>query len=555
MPPGAAGPVARRRRVRLSLLGKVFLGVSAITVAFSVVGLLSLSRLRILRANVVTVREGILPISDKLSVMRRELRAFMDQLQSDKVPRVKSLLPRFRPFDQVRQLEELVDEIGRSFNIEPAARDMLAGIGTRLESLRTATNLRQTLESRSEPAVHKVLVDVQGAGSNERLYDALARAFVAAADSQRLNDARQIQDELSTIVLQILRELSETRREFRRFITRVDVAARSAENRTVLVIVVATVAAFVLVAVVLVWVAHTLRPIQRLREGADRVAHGDFALVDVQTSDELGELAEDFNQMAIRLAERDRQLARQRDELHRAERLATVGKLSSQISHEIRNPLLSMGLNTELLGDELDDLERVAGSGKAREARVLLGAIRGEIDRLTNVTSNYLKLARLPRPELSRADLNALVRDLSEFMRAEMQRVNVERVLQLDARVEPFDFDASQLRQSLLNLIRNGLEAMEGGGTLSLSTRRADGEVEISVADTGKGIPEEQHATIFEPFVTTKPSGTGLGLPLVREIVHEHGGTITVESRPGAGTVFRLRLPYRRPEERAISPQ
>jgi signal transduction histidine kinase len=300
--------------------------------------------------------------------------------------------------------------------------------------------------------------------------------------------------------------------------------------------------------IVLVWVSSTLKPIQALRRGANRVAQGDFALVTVPSRDELGQLAEDFNQMAMRLAERDRQLTRQRDELHRAERLATVGKLSSQISHEIRNPLSSMGLNTELLIEELELIE--AGQGSPAEAKALTRSIGAEIDRLANVTSQYLRLARLPRPDLQTADLNALVQGLLNFMREEMSRHRVAHVFEPDPTLPSFPFDEGQLRQCVLNFIRNAIDALTTDARssadearITVRTRLLGDVAELTVHDNGPGIAPENLARLFEPFFTTKSSGTGLGLALVREIVAAHYGEVRVDSQVGLGTTFTLTLP------------
>ena len=229
--------------------------------------------------------------------------------------------------------------------------------------------------------------------------------------------------------------------------------------------------------------------------------------------------------------------------LLRSERLAAIGKLSSQITHEVRNPLNSLSLNVEMLEEEL--------AGKDGEAKTLLGAIAGEIERLTQITEGYLDFARLPRPRLERAPLNSLVDSLLRFVREEAQKSDVRVVSELASELPEVLADENQLRQALLNIVRNAVEAMRAsngsgnkhGGTLTVATRRAGEHVEITVRDDGPGISPKDLARIFDPFFSTKSEGTGLGLPLTQQIIEEHGGTIACASEPGRGTIFTIRLP------------
>ena len=501
--------------------------------------------MRALSRNVQVVREAILPLSDRMMTVQSDLAAYRRELASGDLLAVKTMVPRSHPFGLVLGLEKDLSAVRDRFPLDPTGARLASGLAKRLKALRRQTDLRSSLEARLKPAISNVLMAAPQARSNEELYEALARAFVAAVDQERREDAKQIQVELGTILERINREFSSMRKEFRQFIVRAEGNARRSEDWSTTLVVVATGAALLISILVVFWINRTVVPIQHLRAGTRRIARGDFALVSVETDDEIGQLAEDFNQMAIRLEERDRQLARQRDELARSERLAMVGKLSSQISHEIRNPLSSMGLNTELLEDELRDLGCVGDQGHTHEALTLTRAIRGEIDRLTNVTSQYLRLARLPHPKLELADLNSLISDLLGFMREELDRNRVTREVTLDPALTPFGFDPSQIRQSVLNLVRNAIEAMSPGGQLRVATVAEPGFARLEIADTGAGISSEALAKLFEPFFTTKPNGTGLGLALVREILHEHGGTITVTSTPEEGTCFTLRLPRR----------
>lgn len=217
------------------------------------------------------------------------------------------------------------------------------------------------------------------------------------------------------------------------------------------------------------------------------------------------------------------------------ERLAAIGRMAAHVTHEVRNPLSSIGLNVEMLEDELADGDE--------EARALMRAIQEEIERLRGVTDEYLRLARLPEPHLDPEDLGALVAQIASFVKREMKAARIEFEVSLED-VPPVALDTPQMRQAVLNLLRNAREAQPPGGRirLSLSTRGED--VVLEITDEGAGIPEEERERIFDLFYTTKELGTGLGLPLTQQIVAAHGGTIVCEAPvTGPGTVFRIVLP------------
>jgi two-component system, NtrC family, sensor kinase len=279
-----------------------------------------------------------------------------------------------------------------------------------------------------------------------------------------------------------------------------------------------------------VWVVITLRPLRRLRDAAKRVAAGDYASrIDDKGPSEVAELAREFNSMARAIEERERELVR-------SERLAAVGKLSAMITHEIRNPLSAIGLNAELLDDEL--------AGNA-EGRALCQAIHKEVDRLTAITEEYLAFGRLPKPKIESEHINAMVDALASFVREDLAAKHVELALELGEHDPIALVDASQLRQCLVNLVRNATDATvaKGGGTVTLRTRRAGDRVEIQVEDTGVGIPPEVLPRLFDTFFSTKAGGSGLGLALTHQIVKDHGGDLDVASIVGKGTTFTVSIP------------
>jgi len=276
---------------------------------------------------------------------------------------------------------------------------------------------------------------------------------------------------------------------------------------------------------------RALRPLSVLRVHARRLGGGDYSQrTGVKSNDEIGDLAREFDAMADAIQEREHRLIR-------SERLATVGRMAAHIAHEVRNPLASIGLNAELLGDEIAE--------RGEEARRLVTSIVGEVDRLAEITETYLRFARLPRPKLERESLGAIVTSVVEMSRGELAQAGVEVSVEIDPGLPDIAADEAQLRQALINLIRNAREALSGGAVrrLEIVVRGAAGRIAITVHDSGPGIGPANLGKIFDPFFSTKDRGTGLGLALVQQIVVDHGGQIEVTSAPGTGTTFTMTLP------------
>jgi PAS domain S-box-containing protein len=222
-----------------------------------------------------------------------------------------------------------------------------------------------------------------------------------------------------------------------------------------------------------------------------------------------------------------------------AERLAAVGRLAARVAHEIRNPLSSLSLNVELLGDEIEAL----GGDVSEEARNLLRAITAEVDRLTYLTEEYLHFSRLPPSKLEPGDLALLLEDLVQFTGTELRQRGVQVQYEVPERLPPVRFDEAQLRRVFLNLFRNAMDAMPEGGIIRLRAWSQNGKVLVSVRDTGPGVPESERERIFDPFHTTKDFGTGLGLSIARQIVREHGGEIRCVGGRERGAEFILEFP------------
>lgn len=224
-----------------------------------------------------------------------------------------------------------------------------------------------------------------------------------------------------------------------------------------------------------------------------------------------------------------------RERLARSERLALVGQMLAQITHEVRNPLNAMSLNAELLDEELALLP----AEHRAEAREMLETLTSEITRLEAVTEHYLDLARRPSPSIEPQDLAAVVAEVIRLLDEELRRGGVALTLEAD-NVGEVPADGNQLRQALLNVVRNASEA--GARRIAVSLWRDPWGVHIAVADDGPGMDPETAARALDPFFSTRARGTGLGLAITRQILEDHGGSIRIE-RPERGTRVILGLP------------
>jgi signal transduction histidine kinase/HAMP domain-containing protein len=223
-----------------------------------------------------------------------------------------------------------------------------------------------------------------------------------------------------------------------------------------------------------------------------------------------------------------------RKTMGRMERLASLGRLSAGIAHEIRNPLTGVSL----LLDELHDRLLNQPVDQALIRRSLQ-----EIERLEGLVGELLNFASSPQGRLEPGDVGEVLHDTLFLVKKQCQQAGIELVEEIDATFPPFPLDRDKLKQAFLNLLANALDAMPGGGKLTVAAHAAEEGVRVAIRDTGEGIPADRLPLIFEPFYTSKEEGTGLGLSITHNIVSDHGGRIEVSSRPGEGSVFVLCFP------------
>ena len=413
----------------MSVATKIFLGFTVVIVSFGLVSVDSIFRMRSLGENLRFLREGVIPTRDKLKDLHSELKAFevaLSRRRLSDLEWLQSFLPTLEPFERIAEMVSRIDALADRAHVKPANRRMLAEVGQRLEVLVSGRlALDGLLEARGLPRVQKLITELPPEATDPDLFALLARELDQCVRDDDLATAREIQRALRGIFRHVERKILEVAHRYTLAIeATTQQAERDEDNAILAVIISSTVALFISLAALFVSYL-TLAPIRQLRGGVRRISEGDYERrVRVSTRDEIGQLAAEFNKMAQSLAERDHILEQQREALLRADRLATIGKMSSQVTHEIRNPLSSIGLNVELLEDEL---ERAAtgDADAAAEARALLGAVTAEVDRLRAVTEQYLRFARLPKMTRTTASLSRVLTELLNFMREELAGLGI----------------------------------------------------------------------------------------------------------------------------------
>ena len=284
--------------------------------------------------------------------------------------------------------------------------------------------------------------------------------------------------------------------------------------------------------------ARVSRPVVSLAEAARRVAAGDLgAKVEVESSDELGELAASFNRMT-------EDLVQQKDRTLQAERVAAWRELARRLAHELKNPLFPLQVTVENLmrakQKSPEMFEEVFDEGTA--------TLLAEINNLKTIIGRFSEFSKMPQPQRRPTQVNDVVGSVLRVFHAQLRGNDKEKNeitvhTALAESLPEISADPDLLHRALQNLVLNAIDAMPKGGELTIRTATLGDQVEISVSDTGSGLTQEECGRLFTPYYTTKQHGTGLGLAIVQSVVSDHGGTISVESTKEKGTTFRIELP------------
>jgi two-component system sensor histidine kinase HydH len=258
-----------------------------------------------------------------------------------------------------------------------------------------------------------------------------------------------------------------------------------------------------------------------------------LSLIAAPLKDEMG------REMGSVLLLRDlREIRDLQEKVRRSERLASLGRLAAGVAHEIRNPLSSIRGFAQYFVNRLKGHEEDQGY-----ASIMVK----EVDRLNRVITDLLDFARPKEPRREMHSLENILDHSLKLLEPELtgKKVGIEK--EFEPNLPPVFTDRDQISQAFLNLLLNSLESIDGGGKIRIRLKKSRGQpsVEVSVADTGRGIPQADLERVFEPFFSTKRKGTGLGLAIVHQIVESHGGDIEVESREEVGTTFRITLPVK----------
>ncbi len=283
------------------------------------------------------------------------------------------------------------------------------------------------------------------------------------------------------------------------------------------------------------------RPVTELARAAQRVTAGDLEFqVQAMQRNEVGTLSRTFNEMIVGLR-RNRELE---DQLQRAERSAVVGRFASGIAHEIRNPLNFMNLSIDHLQARFIAPPRSNHEAESvrHEAANILGLIKDEIGRLNRLVSDFLSYGRPAKLKMKEIDSRTLLEEVIGLVHTQADQQGVKLNLRIPSKAQ-FEADAEQIKTCFSNLIINAVQAMPDGGELNIAVAYNGAMLQFEFQDTGHGIDANPIEQIFEPYYSTKETGIGLGLPLTKKLIEDHGGEIKVRSEIDQGTTFTVTLP------------
>lgn len=282
------------------------------------------------------------------------------------------------------------------------------------------------------------------------------------------------------------------------------------------------------------------RPIRSMAEKMALVEAGDLSVrMTTDSADEIGVLMRSFNSMVENLDKARGELEQfHYRQMERADRLASVGEMSAGIAHEIKNPLAGISGAITILADDFAEDD---------PHKQIVYEVLEQIQRLDKTVNDLLFFGRPGKPEFNYVDINALLKTTLFFVSQHPEAKNIHRIKELTKNLPAVWIDEKQIQQVLFNIILNAIQAMQDGGTLVIETDPAEKDgndyVRVRIIDSGSGIPTDELDKIFVPFHTTKTQGTGLGLPICRQLLEQHGGEIEIVSKPDEGTTVTILLP------------
>jgi two-component system NtrC family sensor kinase len=491
---------------KLSIPRRVFLGFALVLTVSGTVSVASFVQHQRTAGALRLLHEGLLPLALAVSEVRASQGVF------------NTLLDRILFEHDTRATLTWFKEARRQ---RPAILNRALEAVARVENLAYASyqqppiyRLRRELR-RIQATVHK------GDERYKALFDALEAKDKKGAElilKDLRGNERSIERNLAGVWDQILGQIETTS------------ASASKQQSQSIGILAALIGVSLIIGVVVTWWSQRmLSPLPKLQERVEAVARGELAQhLGPTTDDEIGRLAREFERMVAALAARDARLIQ-------TERLASIGRMAAHVTHEVRNPLSSIGLNVELLEEEIPS--------NRTEAKSLIVAIKREVESLNQITEEYLRLARLPNPRIEPAPLGELTRSTVQFLRPELTSASIQVELDIEPNLPMVAADEGQVRQVLKNLLKNAREAMPNGGLVRISVKAELGGVTTIISDQGVGMEPEQCQRVFDLFYTTKSYGSGLGLSLAEQIIVSHKGRIHCYSQRGKGTSFEVWLP------------
>lgn len=535
--------------MRVSLVTRIVAGYLLVLLLLGGVAAYAIWNMSEMKQEVLIVKRGLLPTSGKLQNLSAELSkgaSVLTRGNQEQVVWLSHYLPEIKPFATLHEIESTLNSLATQQKLPEKTRSNLAAIAARVAKLGRSETVHAMIGSRM-----KRWKDTPDSKTNREVYRWLVIRF------QKLQGAGSSQND-EALRRDVTRSLGLALRAMRKEVMGIEAAYNLAintawsdttekEESAVTVALLMGLASLVVIVGVFFLFLLWLKPIGQLRTFANRISRGEYDHpVPTRRADEIGALATELKTMAMRLKEREEMIRSQARELLRADRFSTIGKMATQIAHEVRNPLNALGLKLEMLDEDIDDAQDVLAEQTHQQFKKSLTAIGKEIDRLRDITDYYLKFAKFPEVERETVDLHTVLTDVVGFYEEEVRRngITMEKDIQRNLRAE---VDPNLIRHAVTNLLKNAAEALSEAQTenacISVRAWRELQTIRISVKDNGPGLPQDGEQRVFEPFFSTKKSGTGLGLTLVQQVSEEHGGEVTCTSSKTQGTTFRITLP------------